>query len=359
MEASPCTTYGHGLVKAMSDVEDFDDAERERIRRRLDNYAKNRGLGMPTLAKRISDATPNNPKINHRTLARFIGEKHTTNRLLVKWCQDFLKEAAPDPLKDMAEGLKGFYGSGASFWLDGTYFIWSHTDDLPTRTGTADIRADDGFFRVPLESTVDHAIYDGILLSTGPMSSLMLKNRLTGQPCLALVSLRGSVFSGTMIETTIEGTKRVVNISIMSSDSDAVPVPVRGVVVEIVGIDTSDVSPVPVGTIDADFEEISAMPFTTAYGGDVEKMMRWITRNLEVSIDVIDETTGLTALHIAIGRNHLDLTRFLLEKGARIVPDRNGRWPTLIAAECNASDELYDLVADAEIAAEGKDGESV
>lgn len=62
-------------------------------------------------------------------------------------------------------------------------------------------------------------------------------------------------------------------------------------------------------------------------------------------INSIDEFNGLAALHIAIGNNDIELTRFLVEKcGAKFFPDGFGRWPTLIAAECRVSNELSDYV---------------
>jgi hypothetical protein len=43
------------------------------------------------------------------------------------------------------------------------------------------------------------------------------------------------------------------------------------------------------------------------------------------------------------------LTRYLIEEaGARIAPDRSGRWPTLIAAQCSVSEELGDYIVEAE-----------
>ena len=38
----------------------------------------------------------------------------------------------------------------------------------------------------------------------------------------------------------------------------------------------------------------------------------------------------------------------LEDAGARIGPDRSGRWPTVIAAECRTSDELCDYIVEAE-----------
>ena len=54
------------------------------------------------------------------------------------------------------------------------------------------------------------------------------------------------------------------------------------------------------------------------------------SRNL--FIDDVDEMTGMNALHIAVGRNNLDMAKLLIESGIKIIPDGEGRMPSLIAA---------------------------
>ena len=66
-------------------------------------------------------------------------------------------------------------------------------------------------------------------------------------------------------------------------------------------------------------------------------------------VNSVHGQTGLTALHLAIGNNNLPLTRYLIEEaGATIGPDRSGRWPTLIAAQCSVSEELGDYIVEEE-----------
>ena len=71
------------------------------------------------------------------------------------------------------------------------------------------------------------------------------------------------------------------------------------------------------------------------------------------ALNFIDPATGMNALHIAVGRNHLYMARYLVEKGIAFVPDNQGRMPTTIAAECEVSDEMCDFIAEAEAKAEG------
>jgi uncharacterized protein len=74
-----------------------------------------------------------------------------------------------------------------------------------------------------------------------------------------------------------------------------------------------------------------------------------------VPIDTFHNVTGMTALHLAVGRNHLELARILVERGASFMPDKQGRMPTTIAAECEVSQELCDFIVEAEAAAAARD----
>ncbi|MCW8087722.1 ankyrin repeat domain-containing protein [Sabulicella glaciei] len=67
------------------------------------------------------------------------------------------------------------------------------------------------------------------------------------------------------------------------------------------------------------------------------------------NIDARHPDMGISALHIAIGNNDLALCRFLIEEcSARFFPDKFGRWPTLIAAECHADETLSDYIVEQE-----------
>lgn len=58
--------------------------------------------------------------------------------------------------------------------------------------------------------------------------------------------------------------------------------------------------------------------------------------------------TGLPLLHYAVGSDRLKIMKVLLERGAKAVPDRNGRWPSILALQCECSDEVCDLIEAAE-----------
>jgi uncharacterized protein len=100
-----------------------------------------------------------------------------------------------------------------------------------------------------------------------------------------------------------------------------------------------------------DLELGQSLLLESAYNGDIEVVDKLL--KLGVSLDAADKVTGMTALHLAVGRDHLALVRFLVERGASFVLDKQGRMPTIIAAECEVSEELCDFIAEAEARAEG------
>src|SRR5438552_3590162 len=87
--------------------------------------------------------------------------------------------------------------------------------------------------------------------------------------------------------------------------------------------------------------------FVAVYAGDIDSVNQTLQNGQMV--DEFDEQTGMQALHIATGRDNLPLIRLLVEKwNASLGPDREGRWPSLIAAECEVSDETSDYILEAE-----------
>ena len=89
----------------------------------------------------------------------------------------------------------------------------------------------------------------------------------------------------------------------------------------------------------------------SAFDGDLDGVKAALAKGADVN--AIDPSTGLAALHIAVGTNDLELCRYLLEEaGAAIVPDRAGRWPTLIAAQCHAGEALCDYIVEREAQAQ-------
>jgi hypothetical protein len=85
----------------------------------------------------------------------------------------------------------------------------------------------------------------------------------------------------------------------------------------------------------------------SAYAGDLTGVRDALAAG--ANVDVVHGQTGLSPLHIAVGSNNLAMTRYLIEEAnAKIGPDRSGRWPTIIAAECEVDAILSDYILEAE-----------
>lgn len=84
-----------------------------------------------------------------------------------------------------------------------------------------------------------------------------------------------------------------------------------------------------------------------AYHGASDVIDKRIAKGLDVNM--VDQSTGLSALHVAVGTNNLALTKKLVEDyGAAFFADKRGRWPSSIAIDCKVSDELSDYIVAAE-----------
>lgn len=93
--------------------------------------------------------------------------------------------------------------------------------------------------------------------------------------------------------------------------------------------------------------EPDAMLLRAAHLGQQDLLATALSQGARIA--VAEPGTGLTALHIAVGTNNLPLTRYLVEQcKAPFGPDRFGRWPTVVAAECYAGEELCDYIVEQE-----------
>lgn len=89
--------------------------------------------------------------------------------------------------------------------------------------------------------------------------------------------------------------------------------------------------------------EADAQLLRAAYWGALELAKEAIANGADV--DGLPAETGLGALHLAVGLSNIEVLTYLVEEaGATIKQDGFGRWPTLIAAECQASDEVCDYI---------------
>lgn len=107
----------------------------------------------------------------------------------------------------------------------------------------------------------------------------------------------------------------------------------------------------------AEADRLGASLLQAAYDFDNDAVAECLAQGADIA--TAHEQTGLTALHIAAGTNNLALARMLIEDwSAPFGPDRFGRWPTTIAAECRAGEALCDYIVEQEalFLQKGEDG---
>jgi hypothetical protein len=62
----------------------------------------------------------------------------------------------------------------------------------------------------------------------------------------------------------------------------------------------------------------------------------------------VHPTTGLPLLHYAVGSDRPKTVRVLLDAGAEVAPNTHARWPSILALQCECSDEVCDIIDEAE-----------
>jgi len=118
---------------------------------------------------------------------------------------------------------------------------------------------------------------------------------------------------------------------------------------------TPDVATIRPGIAFGNAADIHAKLVNAAYDADMKGVMQALSAGADINYAM--PKSGLTALHVAVGTNNLPLVRYLVEeRGARFKPDRYGRWPTTMAAECRADGDLCDYIVEKEAEAISKSG---
>jgi hypothetical protein len=169
--------------------EAFDAKTRERIRLRILHYKKEHRLGVGRLAKRITLALPNEPKIPVKTLQRFLAGIIRTNDLHVGFFEKFADGLPdPDPIGDVGKSMAAFYGTPGEKDYAGVYsgngVLVSISKDFerPFNSQVV-ISSDAGFWRITERMGYpDHAIYDGVLVCSGKAVIAVMKDQLRGLP---------------------------------------------------------------------------------------------------------------------------------------------------------------------------------
>lgn len=99
----------------------YDEKQRDRIRRALQQYKDHHGVGAPTLQRRIAEAIgdENPDRIPIKSLQRFLAGTHRTDDAVVDHCERFLQSVAPPPPEEqLLESLIEFWAGAADVDYD-------------------------------------------------------------------------------------------------------------------------------------------------------------------------------------------------------------------------------------------------
>ncbi|WP_143748771.1 ankyrin repeat domain-containing protein [Mesorhizobium sophorae] len=360
---------------------EFDTAARDRVRRQIQHYMTAHRIGVHRLADRISKANTRKPEIPIKTLQRFLAGRHRTNDMYVQFFQKFAEGLPePDPIGELGRAMAAFHGTQEAGPFSGEYI----SDMVRVGVGTTaaayrsdlKITADKTFCRV-VEQGVDGTAksYEGVLISNGVTAIIALQDRSTRTPKQYLIHPDGSGYTARGTEAifgpsnkhivhSLSGriiprdgpmavfVKGVFHKEVLPDD------PIRsGQLVTAPSKSTDDENSERDDVVDSDFEvvmsdeDIQRAFLVAADQADEDELRRLVEEVTDINIP--DAATGMTALHLSIGRNAMGAVRLLVERGAKFVPDKFGRMPSTVAVECEASDELIDFIVDAEARAEG------
>lgn len=360
---------------------DFTDIERQRIRAKLIAYKKAHRIGTRTLATRITESSPRGTEVPLKTLQNFLADARRTNDVLVALCARFAAALPlPDPAGELGLSMAEFYSAGPYDRCLGQHaMVISYPGP---RRGNAQglfvVTGDDKFCRV-----ADHVIegdrvltFDGVLAGHDALAIVMMKERLRGYVKHYILEADESLFSGigTVAEFDLQPHRTAesilssfrVRIGNHAADlagsfgprrSDAQPFsqPDHPIRADRVARDptsdragqaenerrmrmTNDQHESP--------DAIQAAFLTAAERGDKAQLKSLLDRGADINRP--DLRTGLTALHLAVGRDRLAAARLLIDRGAQFLPDRQGRLPTTVASECEVSEEMCALIVTAE-----------
>jgi hypothetical protein len=339
--------------------------ERNLIRQKLIQYKKQNGIGVVRLARAIKSANPHRVEIPIKTLQRFLAGEMRTEDRTVNFCRHFAESlVAFDSMAKLGESLVTFYGASGDTDYSGQYLTETDKHDFDKDSkALADISRDNGFWRITetVADTDNISIFDGVLASNGSAATVLLKDRHSG-------CSRNYVLTASPIDSELYGVGSTVLYTPDPDDilENQIPIEIR--LKRIAGnvkgrvrafdrrLERERISAKP-----AVFDELEvrfrtptirrAVFLRSAYNGHKKRMESCMRGG--VPLDLADKMTGMTALHLAVGQDHLGIAEMLVEGGAPFVTDKQGRMPSTVAAECEVSEAMNDFIAEAEARAEG------
>jgi hypothetical protein len=400
------------MSKKSSVPPEHDREARDRIRNRLLHYMREHGIGAPELTARIYAAQEikQQTSVGISTVQRFLANKVRTVESYVDMFERFVEKfPSPDLIGALGKAMAEFYVSDDVDRFAGDYqsaFSYEMDDSRDGFNSSLAIKGDNKFCRVVEQSEGRKwLICEGVLVCKNQTAIMTLHDKLTQVSRQFLLAVDGEQISGRGTEAEFEpsAVKRqrqpplhfvsakltrvflaefiYAREKITRTESDTISNEerYRRMLAEVTSRPALprpafDKYPLPRLTAMSiqqseeppksdqehpDERANQVAPDQSAFLRAAERGEETTVKRLFESgaeIDTADLETGLTALHLAVGRNALDVVKFLVGQGASFVPDRLGRMPTTIAAECEVSEELCDFIVEAEAAAEARAG---
>lgn len=175
----------------------FDEAARVRVRGRLLHYMREHRIGVPTLAKRITDASPRKQEIPIKTLQRFLAGHMRTYDSYVSLFNRFAENLPDhDPIGTFAKAISSFYRSEEREQIAGEYRLTAECMNGGDHyEGDVRFDPDHGFCRAT--ANLRRITRTGVCYLEGPVvfvekiAVMMLRDKVTNTP--ADFFLSGSV----------------------------------------------------------------------------------------------------------------------------------------------------------------------
>ena len=320
----------------------FDLTERERIRWALIDYMKAHKIGVPTLAARIKASHPREMEIPWKTLQRFLRGKRTHDMALII-CKAFAEQLPNKPMafQALGEALYSIYGTKPNI-PTGVYTVRADDIAISEITITAPV---DRTFRLVKEATVsaDRHVYDGVTVSDGSTCLTFLKDRHMHTARVHVLNLRreqdlgGIIYdNGNLVSGNIR--YRSPLSAFMITRPHDQPTAQRNLMPPL--LETIRINGA---------KNLQLSPFLESVwlGGIVD--VRAYLKDNAALVTEVDPRTHMNALHLAVGRDDLEMTKLLVEAGIKFIADGAGRMPSVIAVQMEVSEELADYIYEAEI----------
>jgi hypothetical protein len=315
----------------------FDEGDRDRLRATLFRYMEAHDIGVPTLIAHMSKAVKREQRfIPQKTLQRFLEGRMRTNDATVRIFHDFAQTlpAARDDMGELTLAFRQFFEASVA--------------KEQTRSAPIPLGLFKTYLVPPGSSNPASAIHAGYLeITARPQGAVHLGERFFMRPTEQSgqdPDSRGEYFEGVLLAF------ETFQVGVLRSTASRRP-RIHWFMPRKAGFDSlCQSNPPPLAALPMHFH-----PADQAYPPKPDDSPV-IEDDVEAQLDALGSAAPregqLADLHLAIAMNDLASVRHLVDvAGASFKPDRFGRLPSVIAAQCNVSEELSDYILEKEAAA--------